>query len=775
MPIHPRLVRLRPRPETLHLSRGFLVLATDRDGFVADGSEHGLFVHETRMLSRYRWLLDGEAPHPVALSNLEQHSWLGYYAVLTPGATASEKDGGSGMMEALSNSTLELRLRRSAAAGVREEIRLANHAREPTAFQLALEVDADFADLQETRGGRKQTGRCERSWDEAARTLAFDYRAEHAFAHQDTSGTASVHRRLRIRVAEAASPPRFEASGEGARIAFEIALPPRGTWAATLEWIPETEPLALLGREPTPFEASFEDWAARDRRFLEAAPAFETAESETLAHAVAATLERARLDLAALRLHDLDTPASLGGEPAEGWTMAAGLPIYLALYGRDTLTAAWEAALLGPEMLAGTLATLARLQGREDDAWRDEAPGRMLHEAHTGPLKVLGFNPFGRYYGSMTTSAFFPVAAAEMWHWTGDRDAAFASLKPALEALRWLDERSARGGFYAYQTRSEQGVKHQAWKDSGTGVVDAEGRPVEPPIATCEEQAFVYQAKFILAEMLYSLGSREEARRLFHEAGALKARFNEAFWMEEEGFYAFGLDAEGRPIRAITSNPGHALATAIVPRERAARVAERLFQPDLFSGWGIRTLSAENPAYNPYSYHRGSVWPVEQGTFALALMRYGLWERLHELARALFEAAALFEHYRLPEVFGGHERSEAQPFPAFYPQANSPQAWSASAVLTIVQALLGLYPYAPLRLLVVDPHLPAWLPELTLRGLRVGPARATIRFFRTSGGASSYRVEDVEGPLHVVRQPSPWSLSATVGERLVDALASLVK
>lgn len=763
MPIRPSLVRLRPRAETLYVSRGFLALATDRDGFIHDGTEHGLFVHETRMLSHYRWLLAGRPPQPVALSNVDPHTWLGYYVVPAPGVEQGEEDGGSGMMEAASEYPVELRIRRTAAAGVREEVRLTNHTQQATAFRLVLEADADFADLQETRRERKQTGRCERRWDEATRTLTFDYRAEHAYRHQDASGTAAIHRRLRLRVAAADTPPQRDGTG----LAFDVALGPRATWAATLEWIPDTEPLALLDGARTPFDESFERWDAHDRQFLDAAPTFETAESETLAPAVMAALERARLDLAALRLHDLDTAP-------DAWTMAAGLPIYLALYGRDTLTAAWQAAILGPEMLAGSLATLARFQGAEDIAWRDEAPGRMLHEMHTGPLKALGFNPFGRYYGSMTTSAFYPVAAAELWHWTGDRDAAFRTLKPALDALRWLDERGARDGFYEYLTRSRQGVKHQAWKDSPSAVVDADGNPVEPPIATCEEQAFVYQAKIAFAEVLWSLGNKDEARRLFHEAEALKTRFNEAFWMEDEGFYAFGLDADGRPIRAITSNPGHALATAIVPRERAERVAERLFRPDLFSGWGIRTLSTENPAFNPYSYHRGSVWPVEQGTFALALMRYGLWDRLHQLARAQFEAAALFEHNRLPEVFAGHARTDEQPFPAFYPQANSPQAWSASAVLCIVQAMLGLYPYAPLKLLVVDPHLPSWLPELTIRGLRVGEARATIRFFRTSDGSSSYRVEDVEGPLHVVRQPSPWSLTATTGERLVDALTSLL-
>jgi glycogen debranching enzyme len=204
------------------------------------------------------------------------------------------------------------------------------------------------------------------------------------------------------------------------------------------------------------------------------------------------------------------------------------------------------------------------------------------------------------------------------------------------------------------------------------------------------------------------------------------------------------------------------------------KIADRLMLDDLFSGWGVRTLSSWHPAYNPYSYHRGSVWPVEQGTFVTGFARYGLHRHAERLARAVFEAAALFEAYRLPELFCGHPRDEAHPFPALYPQANSPQAWSASAVFSIVQALLGLYPYAPLNLLVVDPHLPPWLPELTLRDLRVGRGRATIRFFSTASGGSSYRVIDVQGPLRVVRQPSPWSSSASFGERFRDLVGSVL-
>jgi glycogen debranching enzyme len=244
--------------------------------------------------------------------------------------------------------------------------------------------------------------------------------------------------------------------------------------------------------------------------------------------------------------------------------------------------------------------------------------------------------------------------------------------------------------------------------------------------------------------------------------------------MEDEGFFALGLDPQKRQIKSVTSNPGHCLATAIADEKLVPRTALRFIADDLFSGWGVRTLSSGHPAYNPYSYHRGSVWPVEHGTFAVAFARYGYHRVVELIAQAQFEAAALFDFYRLPELFSGHARDEEHPFPAIYPQANSPQAWSASAVFCLLQAILGLYPYAPLNVLLVDPHLPEWLPEITLSNLRVGDAVVTIRFYRTKGGGGDYEVLDKRGPLHVLRQPSPWSLTAGFAERLKDVLTSLL-
>ncbi len=740
-----------------------------RDGFIHDGSDHGLFVHQTRLLSRYRYLINGQSPRPVVLSNLEQHSWLGYYILVPPGVRTNSFDPGSGQMDPVSEQTLELRLSRCVSDGMHEDVDLTNFTQQPTVFQLALEVDADFADQQETTHQRQQRGDLSREWrclGDERWELAFDYHAEHEYDRQGNIGTARLHRGVVVQVRNAASPARYE----NGRIIFDIQLPPHGAWHACINvipfldgrWLPSLYACRSFGGTQNEFDR-------RRQAFLADSTAFTTPGSGTLSAVVTGALEQAKHDLAALRLYDLDR-----GE--RHWTMAAGLPIYAALFGRDALTTAWQAGMVSPAMMPGTLAAIADRQGTQWNDWRDEQPGRMLHEAHTGPLATLNFNPRRRSYGSVTTSAFYPVLVSELWHWTGSKELVQPFLEPALKGLRWLNEHSDLNGdgFYEYKTRSSQGVRNQGWKDSPGAIVHDDGSQVDPPIATCEEQGFAYLAKLHLAEVLWWFDRKDEAKRLYGEAGALKKRFNDAFWMADEGFIAMGLDAQSRPIRSISSNAGHCIATGIVEQPLVQRIADRLLRHDLFSGWGIRTLSSEHPAYNPYSYHRGSVWPVEQGTFALGFYRYGLHDQVERICRAQFEAAALFDFYRLPEVFSGHARDNDHPFPALYPQANTPQAWSASAVFCLLQAILGLYPYAPLRLLLLDPHLPAWLPEITLSNLHVGNAVVAIRFYRKPSGASSYEILDKQGSLHVLRQPSPWSLTAGFGERMVDVLASLL-
>ena len=760
------LVRLRTRAETLYVSQNRTVLATRRDGFINAEPDHGFFVRSTRLLSRYEHRLNGKPLFPNGLSNVEQHNWLGYYVAPAPDATDDYVTQGPG--GATAQQTIEVRLSRFVSDGLHEDVDVTNFTQRAATLTLDLMVDADFADVAETKGKRLQRGNVETTWntDDPDPALRFSYRAECPYSHQGNVGTAHLQRAVTVRFQNAGSP----ATHRQGTVRFTFELGPQATWHLCVEVVPLIDNAEL----PSQYRCrSFGDGAgpydSRRRAFLQDASTVSAPMTGTLAPVVVATLERAKRDLAALRLHDFDH-----GQRA--WTMAAGLPVYVSLFGRDTLTAAWQAGLASREMMPGTLAELARWQGTELNDWRDEQPGKMLHQAESGPLAMLNLNPLGRYYGSITTSGFYPVIVSELWHWTGDKDLVRPFVEPALKSLRWLDEYADldRDGFYEYQTRSEQGVRNQGWKDSEDAIVHADGSQAPVPIATCEEQAFVYLAKLHLSELLWWLDEKEDARRLHHEATALKRRFNEAFWMPDLEYFAMALDGEKRPVKSIGSNAGHCLAAGIVEEALVRKTADRLFASDMFTGWGIRTLSDQNPAYNPYSYHRGSVWPVEHGSFAVGFVRYGLHDHVERICRAQFEAASLFDFYRLPELFTGHQRDADHPFPGHYPNANSPQAWSASAVWCLLQTMLGLYPYAPLNLLLVDPRLPVWLPEISIRNLHVASAVIDLRFYRTPSGDSDYEVLDKRGPLHIVRQPSPWSLTASFGERLKDALSSLV-
>jgi glycogen debranching enzyme len=749
------LVALKPRPAARCISSNHTVLMTGAGGLVAPGGTEGLFVNETRVVSTYQWTVDGCVPRAVALSSITHDSWLGYYISVPPGVPPAPPDMGSGHVPGEAENTLELKLFRTIdpRGALVEDVDLSNFSPNETRFTLALEFAADFADYGEAASGtRLQQGTTGVKWNDPAQELTTAYHAEHAYDTGLERGTARFSADVQVRIAGDAR-GRYD----NGRIVFDIRIPANGRWHASVRTSASTTGLTVgdatihsSGRAAQP--------DVSDTRFR-------SAEAQTLAPVVIAALERARLDLAALRLFD---PQS--GRPGP---VAAGLPLFTALFGRDTLTASWQAAMLGSDMLIGTLDALTRVQGRRDDPWRDEQPGRMLHEAHAGPLSALNFIPQARYYGSITTSGFYPFCVAELWHWTGDRGLVAPFVDPALGAFKWLDEHSDLDGdgFYEYLSRSSQGVRHQGWKDSGDAVVDHEGRDVAPPIATCEEQAFAYVAKLHFSELLWWIGRKDEARRLFGEATELKKRFNERFWCEADGIIAMGLGPDKRPIRASTSNPGHCLSAGILDAAFVERVANTLMSPALFSGWGVRTLANDNPAFNPYSYHRGSVWPVEQGTFVIGFVRYGLHAHAARLARALFDTVSLFEHFRLPELFSGHARDTRHPFPAWYPTANAPQAWSASTLVLIVQALLGLYPYAPLNLLFVDPHLPEWLPSFDVTGLRVGQAQVSLRFTRRSSGRTDYKVIDKVGTLHVVRQPSPWSLTAGLGERFRDLVS----
>lgn len=760
------LAQLRPRDETYYVSRNRTVLATARDGFIHGGAE-GLFVSQTRMLCVYSYRINGHSPEPVGISNLEENSQIAYYVVESPTADKDLFRGALGPGGRAATEAIELRLLRFAGDGMAETVELRNHTLRTAPLTLELEIDADFADANEVHDKRAERGGIERHWHAEGNPpeLEWVHTAEHDYDHQGNRGHATLRRTVKVAFLDAASPPVYDAARKCIR--FQIELAAHDSWRCRVLVSANIDGTEYRPVKPDHGIASDTVYKDRYERFLAESTQAEIS-TPGLAFVVHRTLTQARNDLLGLRLYDLDREDG-------GWTLAAGLPVYIALFGRDTLTAAWQSALLSDKLMRGTLPELAATQAREQNDWRDAQPGRFVHQMETGPLASLLYNPNGRYYGGLTGPGFYPVALSNLWHWTGDRSLVRRFVDPALKGLAFLDQYAKNEkGFYAYQKRSEQGVKNQAWKDSYDAIVYPDGSQVKDPIAPTEFQAFVIASKVRMSELMWGQEDRDLARKLFGEAMELRDRFNDCFWMEDEGCFGMGLDPSGRLIRSVGSETAHAVAAGAISRDRAERAVERLFRPDMFSGWGVRTLSSRHPAFNPFSYHRGSVWPAEQAAFAMGLMRYGLHARLHQLTKAQFEAASIFEHCRLPELFSGHQRDDDHPIPALYPHADSPQAWSASSVWCMLQALLGIFPYAPLAALFVDPHLPEWLPEIRLRHLHVGAAVVDLEFRRDASGSTDYRVADLRGKLHVVRQASPWSLTADFGERMRDAITSLL-
>lgn len=706
--------------------QGYTVLVTNPDGTLRGREREGLWDYDTRILSTYRMTLDGREPQLVSSGMLESERWAAKLRVHRPGRGPAGPE--------LPEDALEIGVTRRVGRGMVEGLLIYNHSMAPVEMELGIELDADFCDVQEIGRGRMQEGERTLSWDPETWTLLFDYHVEH--------DGRSLHRASRVRIIRARSEP----ARDGTTLQFRLELPPRGAWSATLgfhslvdgEW---REPLPGSPAGGTERDRVRERWRSGRARLQTGHPVLEPA------------FEQAAEDLFALRNWEYD-------QGPDAWFPKAGAPTYSGIFGRDSLTASWQSALLGPEQMRGALAIIAATQAGEDSAWRDEEPGKLIHEIRRGPLSELEIIPQRRYYGTQTTPAMFVLALSEYWHWTGDDSLLRRYRDVALRTFEWADRYGDRDGdgFLEYTQRSEKGLRNHAWKDSDEAIRYPDGTLVENPTATVEEQAYHFIALQRMAEILVALGEEARAGLFLNRARTLMRRWHEAFWVEEDGFYAMALDPEKRPVRSIGSNPGHALATGIVPAEQARAVADRLLAPDIFSGWGVRTLSSEHPSYNPFAYHLGTVWPVENATFALGFKRYGLDEHVERLASGLFAASAYFDRYRLPEALGGHGREES-PIPCAYPKANSPQAWSASATVQLVQILLGLYPFAPARALaVVRPRLPSWVDAVTVRRIRVGDAVVSLRFERQEDGSTRLEVIEREGALLVATMPPPQDL-----------------
>ena len=734
------------RPETRYAWRGSSLLIVDVRGECGTEPLSGFYFRETRYLSRLRLEIEGEPPFLCAVGDTgpDELDFVFVHPELRRfgggGSGLSGQEGRQGAPGGLPPRSIDLRLRyRVHPASFEAILVIANRSAEDLEFGVAWELGADYADLQEAHGGKRLQEAGVEIFPEAG---GVRFRYAHPQLPLETQVTAVGSRgwtfsdgRLATRVSLAS------------QAAEELVL--RVTAADSEDPIGDAQEELREGR--------LHAWNESLTRLV--SPGSELIPNIT---------NRA--------MHDLGSFALLEGSEEEWLAPSAGMPLYPALFGRDALTAGWQASMLDRgQIIEASLSRLGRLQGTRLDPERDEEPGRIVQQARRGPLARLGINPFDRYYGDFASPFVFLIGLGQLYAWTGEKRCIERHWDTARRILDWAREFGDRDGdgYLEYLTLSKHGPVHQGWKDSGDAIVYPDGRDVPPPVAVCEVQGYYYVAQQAMAVLSAVMGDRAGALALWRSAQDLKARFNRDFWMEDEGFVALALDPDKRPVRSVTSNAGQCLATGIVSDEHVPRLVRRLFQPDLFSGWGIRTLSTKHPAYNPLSYHLGSVWPVENGTILFGLRRYGFDDRTLELARALADLAYLFPRNQTPECVGGYARDEF-PHPGSYPRANAPQTWNQSVFPILVQSLLGLYPVAALELLVVDPILPPWMPELVVRGLRVGGATVSLRFHRDADGKSHVETLEQQGTLRVLRQPPLNDLTAGIGDRLAAFLKDML-
>jgi glycogen debranching enzyme len=733
------------RPGELVAWRGHSVLIVDDKGALASGL-HGLYFKRTRFLSRCVFTVDGKGPEFVSASTARPHAIISYHLAPSPEGNAAgppnEKQGGE-----IAEKAIEIQVNRYVGNGLHQDVHVSNHGLAEATVTVGIELDADFADQREaTQGKRQQSAPVERSWKagEDGAELTFTY----------------THPKL-----PHASAIRFYGAGKFAahrgRVSCTLTLRNQESRCFCLDVCP-----VFLGEAKLPFygidgvpkgegetaERLLRDWDTGCARLA------------TPNALVQKAWDRAVADLGSLQL--------LQGEGAERFTLAAGMPKYSGLFGRDTLIAAWQSALLNPATLRGTLSLIGKYQAAERDDKIDAEPGKMLHQHEEGPLEILGKTPFLRYYGDYSTTGLFLLGLATEYAWTADAAFLRSQFGRARAVLAWMERDGDRDhdGFYEYQTRSDQGVKNQGWKDSEQAILYEDGDLVRDPIATCELQGLYYAAKQSFGLALIHAGERDWGAELLRQAAELKRRFNETFWLPDARYIALALDPDKRPVRSFASNPGECLAWGIVDDDKAAAVVERLMAPDLFSGWGIRSLSSRHPAYNPLAYHLGTVWPFASAFAAFGMRRYGYVGAMHTLAKALFEASDLFRLDRLPEVIGGHARDERHPHPGVYPGASAPQAWSASAVVLLVQAMLGIVPLAPLDTLIVDPVLPTWLREVTLENIQVGSSRVSLRFRRDGAGETRHEILTMHGELRVLRPKRGEECGPDAQDRIAAAI-----
>jgi glycogen debranching enzyme len=663
---------------TLVEGAGFCL--SGRSGDILPDLPHGLFFRDTRVLSRLELRVNGARTEPLAVAETDPFAATFVARARPRGASP--------------DSTLLLVRSRYIGQGMREDLEVRNYGDEAAYCALELLVDVDFADLFAVKEGRVEPDDADRRVEIEPGSLLYTYRR------------SGLHKAVEL----TGGPDAKAAEGS---LRYEVIVPARGTWRACVQvtTIIEGQRVPPRYRCGQPVERAAP--AERLKRWRRQTPVVESG-NEVLAATIARSVE----DLGALRLFDPDYPDRV--------VVAAGAPWFMTLFGRDSLLTSYMALLVDPDLALGVLQTLGRLQGSEIDPRNEEQPGRILHEVRFGEAASLSLGGGQIYYGTIDATPLFVVLLGELRQWGAPREVLGELVPNADRALEWVERYGDLDGdgYVEYRRMTDRGLRNQGWKDSFDGIRFASGELAKPPIALCEVQGYVYAAYLARAGIAEDAGDTELAARLRSRASCLKAAFNRDFFLEEHGWFALGLDAEKRPIDALASNMGHCLWTGIVDEELAPLVAKRLLSPELFSGFGIRTLATSMGGYNPISYHCGSVWPHDSALAAAGLARYGFVEEAGRVVTGLLDAAAQLG-YRLPELFSGLSRDE---FPTVvgYPTSCSPQAWAAAAPLLGLRTLLRLDPRVPEGVVHLAPSLPEGVDTLRVHRVPLAGARVTV-------------------------------------------------
>jgi glycogen debranching enzyme len=695
----------RPRRSLKH-DDTFIVLDSHGDIGASAGGPDGLFNADTRYLARLELVLDDVQPLLLG-SNLRDDN-----SALTVDLTNPDvyRSGRIVLQKDMLHIVRTVFLWRGTAY---QRIGLQNHGESPASFNLTLLFDNDFADLFEVRGEKRPRRGVGSSKLLGSADVALEYKG----LDGKSRGTA-LH----------FDPPPTCLAVNAATYHFDL-----GPQQISSLFV------AVSCNKPAPFKPIpfFRGLLAHRREMRQSTRG--AASIETSNNIFNEVLCQSMADLNMLMT---DTP--------QGRYPYAGIPWYSTTFGRDGIITALQMLWIDSRVARGVLKRLAFYQAKTVDALADAEPGKILHEMRGGEMAALREVPFAQYYGSVDATPLFVLLAGLYVERTGD-DATLAELWPAIEAaLRWIDGAGDpdQDGFVEYQRASEQGLANQGWKDSYDAIFHADGRLAEGNIALAEVQGYVFAGKQLAARCALRLGKADTAHKLEAEAKLLAQRFEEAFWCDELGTYALALDGAKQPCKVRTSNAGQLLFTGMVRADRAHMVAADLMRPHFFTGWGIRTVARGEARYNPMSYHDGSIWPHDNALIALGLARYGLKQSVEQVFTGLFDAATYMDLRRLPELFCGFQR-EKQRGPTLYPVACAPQAWASATPFTLLEATLGLeFDAQRGELRLRNPRLPAFLNEVVLRDLRLGPSSVDLRV-RRHGDEVSLEVLRTHGQIQV--------------------------